>query len=192
MADSVVLVHHDSAVSIASLRDYCICPVRCASCFISCYFVCFDALPRLILYLHAFVYRGCTAHTVPWSWHVFTRSCVHMFTCVVFTLNRLARFGCIGLQCTRRRLFYLLCESCVFKVYVSFFFFHHCYVIMFVHVRPIAEDLRLILWLGTPVDTPTSDPTFPCGGMKSLELMGDNRPFRDNCGTDVDTCAVYV
>ena len=40
-------------------------------------------------------------------------------------------------------LFYLLCESCVFKVYVRFF--HCCYVIMFVHVRPLAEDLTLIL-----------------------------------------------
>ena len=36
-ADSVVFVHHDSAVSIASLRDCGILPVRCAACFISCY-----------------------------------------------------------------------------------------------------------------------------------------------------------
>ena len=67
------------------------------------YFVCFDALPCLILCLHAFVYRGRTGHAVPWCRHVFARSCVHMFTCLVFTLGRLARFGCVGLQCARRR-----------------------------------------------------------------------------------------
>ena len=86
-ADSVVFVHHDSAVSIASLRDCGILPVRCAVCFISYY----------VLYV--------------------------LMLCLV--------------------LFYLLCESCVFKVYVRFF--HCCYVIMFVHVRPLAEDLTLIL-----------------------------------------------
>ena len=36
-ADSVVFVHHYSAVSIASLRDCGILPVRCAACFISCF-----------------------------------------------------------------------------------------------------------------------------------------------------------
>ena len=36
-ADSVVFVHHDSAVLIASLRDCGILPVRCTACFISCY-----------------------------------------------------------------------------------------------------------------------------------------------------------
>ena len=103
-ADSVVFVHHDSAVSIASLRDCGILPVRCAACFISCYILYVLMLCLvLILCLHAFVYRGRTAHAVSWCRHVFARSCVHMFTCVVFTLGRLARFGCIGLQCARRR-----------------------------------------------------------------------------------------
>ena len=78
-ADSVVFVHHDSALSIASLRDCGILPVRWFACFISCYFVCFDALPFLILFLHAFVYRGRTVHAVLWCRHVFARSCVHMF-----------------------------------------------------------------------------------------------------------------
>ena len=68
-ADSVVFVHHDSAVSIASLRDFGILPVRCAACFISCY----------ILY-------------------------VLMLCLVLFYVCML-----------------LLCESCVFKVYVRFF-----------------------------------------------------------------------
>ena len=38
-----------------------------------------------------------TVHAVLWCRHVFARSCVHMFICVVFTLGRLARFGCIEL-----------------------------------------------------------------------------------------------
>ena len=86
-ADSVVFVHHDSALSIASLMDCGILPVRCVACFISC----------CILYV--------------------------LMLCLV--------------------LFYLLCERCVFKVFERFF--HCCYVIMFVHVRPLAEDLTLIL-----------------------------------------------
>ena len=38
---------------------------------------------------------------------------------------------------------YLLCVSCVFKVYVRIF--HCCFVIMFVHVSPLAADITLIL-----------------------------------------------
>ena len=77
----------------------------CRVLYFVLYFVCFDALPCLILCVHAFVNRGSTAHAVPWCRRVFAHSCVHMFTCVVFTLGRLARFGCIGLKCAHRRLF---------------------------------------------------------------------------------------
>ena len=63
-----------------------------------------------------------------------------MFTCLVFTLGQFARFGCIELQRTHR---HVLCVSCVFQVYVRTF--HCCYVIMFVHVGPLAGDITLIL-----------------------------------------------
>ena len=38
---------------------------------------------------------------------------------------------------------FLLCPSCVVQVYVRIF--HCCYVIMFVHVRPLEVDITLIL-----------------------------------------------
>ena len=53
---------------------------------------------------------------------------------------------------------FLLCLSCVFQVYVRIF--HCCYVIMFVHVRPLEGNITWILirdacW--------HPDPMFPCG-----------------------------
>ena len=65
----------------------------------------------------------------------------------------------LGFSALAAVLFYLLCESYVFKVYVRFFF-HYCYVIMFVHVRSPRGRLN-INPLGTPVDTPT--PRFHVG-----------------------------
>ena len=113
--DSVVFVHHDSALSIASLRDCGILPMRCAACLILCFFVCFDVLPCLISIFCMLLFIGDVqqVHTVPWYRHVFRRSCVHvhMFTFVVFTLGRLACFGFIELQCiSSPPCFYIVCE----------------------------------------------------------------------------------
>ena len=52
-ADSIVFVHHDSAVSIASLRDCGILPVRCAACFISCYILYVLMLCLVLFYIFA-------------------------------------------------------------------------------------------------------------------------------------------
>ena len=59
-------------------------------------------------------------HATPWCRHVFACSCVHMFTSsIVFTLGGSPVSVALGFSALATVLFYLLCESCVFKVYVS-------------------------------------------------------------------------
>ena len=105
------------------------------------------------------------AYAVLWCQHVFPRLCVHMFTCAVFTLGRLACSGCIKLPCARHRFFYLL----FVRVAWSFRCMWDFSILPCDNVcAHWASSGRLnINPLRTPVDTPSA--MWGC-----LELTGDN------------------
>ena len=145
-ADSVVFVHHDSAVSIASLWDCGILPVRCAACFISCYILYVLMLCLVLFYVCMLLFIEDVQRTPFRGVDMYSRA--HVYTCLhalcLHSVDSPVSVA-LGFSALAAVLLYLLCESCVFKVYVRFFFFHYCYVIMLVHVRSLAEDLTLIL-----------------------------------------------
>ena len=121
-ADSVVFVHHDSAVWIASLRDCGILPERCAACFISCYILHVLMLCLVLFYVCMLLFIGDVQRTPFRGVDMYSRA--HVYTCLhalcLHSIDSPVSVA-LGFSALAAVLFYLLCESCVFKVYVKFF-----------------------------------------------------------------------
>ena len=137
------------------------------------FFVCFHALPCLILYFCMLLFSGdvqCTPFCgIDMYLHAHVYTCLHAL-CLQCTLSSVdlpvsaaSSFSALVAVAAM----FLLCVSCLFQVYVRNF--HCCYVIKFVHGRPLAGDN--INPLGTPVDTPI--PRFHVG-VPGPRIIGGN------------------